>query len=62
MKYNGKIKDPKDLVTKEFVEEGISNIAEASAEKKGLMSPKDKEKLDNISFFVEGKTLNLGIK
>ena len=35
MKYNGKIKHPKDLVTKEFVEDYVDNkLNEASIDKK----------------------------
>ena len=35
MKYNGKIKHPKDLVTKEFVEDYVDNkLNEASVDKK----------------------------
>ena len=55
MKYNGKIKHPKDLVTKEFVEDYVDNkLNEASIDKK-----KSQNK-DEIVYEVIDDNLYLG--
>ena len=55
MKYNGKIKHPKDLVTKEFVEDYVDNkLNEASVDKK-----KSQNK-DEIVYEVIDDNLYLG--
>lgn len=57
MKYNGKIKHPKDLVTKEFVEDYVDNkLNEASIDKK-----KSQNK-DEIVYEVIDDNLYLGGK
>ena len=57
MKYNGKIKHPKDLVTKEFVEDYVDNkLNEASVDKK-----KSQNK-DEIVYEVIDDNLYLGGK
>ena len=57
MKYNGKIKHPKDLVTKEFVEYYVDNkLNEASVDKK-----KSQNK-DEIVYEVIDDNLYLGGK
>ena len=57
MKYTGKIKHPKDLVTKEFVEEYVDNkVNEASVDKK-----KSQNK-DEIVYEVIDDNLYLGGK
>ena len=57
MKYNGKIKHPKDLVTKEFVEDYVDNkLNEASVDKK-----KSQNK-DEIVYEVINDNLYLGGK
>ena len=57
MKYNGKIKHPKDLVTKEFVEDYVDNkLNEASVDKK-----KSQNK-DEIDYEVIDDNLYLGGK
>ena len=57
MKYNGKIKHPKDLVTKEFVEDYVDNkLNEASIDKK-----KSQNK-DEIVYEVINDNLYLGGK
>ena len=57
MKYNGKIKHPKDLVTKEFVEDYVDNkLNEASIDKK-----KSQNK-DEIVYEVIEDNLYLGGK
>ncbi len=57
MKYTGKIKHPKDLVTKEFVEDYVDNkLNEASVDKK-----KSQNK-DEIVYEVIDDNLYLGGK
>ena len=57
MKYNGKIKHPKDLVTKEFVEDYVNDkFNEASIDKK-----KSQNK-DEIVYEVINDNLYLGGK
>ena len=57
MKYNGKIKHPKDLVTKEFVEDYVDNkLHEASIDKKKSQSK------DEIVYEVIDDNLYLGGK
>lgn len=57
MKYTGKIKHPKDLVTKEFVEDYVDNkLNEASVDKK-----KSQNK-DEIVYEVINDNLYLGGK
>ena len=57
MKYNGKIKHPKDLVTKEFVEDYVDNkLNEAPIDKK-----KSQNK-DEIVYEVIDDNLYLGGK
>ena len=57
MKYTGKIKHPKDLVTKEFVEDYVDNkLNEASVDKK-----KSQDK-DEIVYEVIDDNLYLGGK
>ena len=57
MKYNGKIKHPKDLVTKEFVEDYVDNkLNEASVDK--MKSHNDNE----IAYEVIDDNLYLGGK
>ena len=56
MKYNGKIKHPKDLVTKEFVEDYVDNkLNEASVDK---MKSRDSEivyEVINDNLYLGGK-------
>ena len=56
MKYNGKIKHPKDLVTKEFVEDYVDNkLNEASVDK---MKSQDSEivyEVINDNLYLGGK-------
>lgn len=55
MKYNGKIKHPKDLVTKEFVEDYVDNkLNEASVDKKKSQNE------DEIVYEVIDDNLYLG--
>ena len=55
MKYNGKIKHPKDLVTKEFVEDYVDNkLNEASIDKKKSQNE------DEIVYEVIDDNLYLG--
>lgn len=56
MKYNGKIKHPKDLVTKEFVEDYVNDkFNEASIDKK-----KSQQNEDEIVYEVIDDNLYLG--
>ena len=55
MKYNGKIKHPKDLVTKEFVEDYVNDkFNEASIDKKKSQNE------DEIVYEVIDDNLSLG--
>ena len=55
MKYNGKIKHPKDLVTKEFVEDYVNDkVNEASIDKKKSQNE------DEIVYEVIDDNLYLG--
>lgn len=56
MKYNGKIKHPKDLVTKEFVEDYVNDkFNEASIDKK-----KSQQNEDEVVYEVIDDNLYLG--
>ena len=58
MKYNGKIKHPKDLVTKEFVEDYVNDkFNEASIDKK-----KSQQNENEIVYEVIDDNLYLGGK
>ena len=56
MKYNGKIKHPKDLVTKEFVEDYVDNkLNEASVDKKKSQDSEIVYEVINDNLYLGGK-------
>ena len=56
MKYNGKIKHPKDLVTKEFVEDYVNDkFNEASIDKKKSQDSEIVYEVINDNLYLGGK-------
>ena len=56
MKYNGKIKHPKDLVTKEFVEDYVDNkLNEASVDKMKSQDTEIVYEVINDNLYLGGK-------